>query len=46
MKGLRDEIEKDELQIISDGFNTNNVHSEYNKRSYYPKAIHQKNRYL
>ncbi len=30
MKGLRDEIEKDELhKIISDGFNTNNVHSEY-----------------
>ena len=30
MKGLRDEIEKDKLhKIISDGFNTNNVHSEY-----------------
>ena len=30
MKGLRDEIEKDELhKIISDGFNTNNIHSEY-----------------
>ncbi len=30
MKGLRDEIEKDKLhRIISDGFNTNNVHSEY-----------------
>jgi hypothetical protein len=30
MKGLRDEIEKDKLhKIISDGFNTNNIHSEY-----------------
>ena len=30
MKGLRDEIEKDKLhKMISDGFNTNNVHSEY-----------------
>lgn len=30
MKGLRNEIEKDKLhKIISDGFNTNNVHSEY-----------------
>ena len=30
MKGLRDEIKKDKLhKIISDGFNTNNVHSEY-----------------
>ena len=30
MKGLRDEIEKDKLhKIISDGFKTNNVHSEY-----------------
>ena len=30
MKGLRDEIEKDKLhKIISDGFNTNKVHSEY-----------------
>ena len=30
MKGLRDEIEKDKLhKIISYGFNTNNVHSEY-----------------
>jgi len=30
MKGLKDEIEKHKLhKIISDGFNTNNVHSEY-----------------
>ena len=30
MKGLRDEIEKEALhKIISDGFNTPNVHSEY-----------------
>ena len=30
MKGLRDEIEKDKLhKMISEGFNTNNVHSEY-----------------
>ena len=43
MKGLRDEIEKDKLhKIISDGFNTNNVHSEYNDGAFIPKLFIRK----